>query len=200
MGTVWLAEQERPVKRRVAIKLIRSEFPSREVLARFDAEKQALAMMAHPNIARVIDAGSTVDGRPYFVMELVDGIPITKYCDSNRLSIVERLKLFVPVCKAVQHAHQKGILHRDLKPSNVLVAEIDGEPVPKVIDFGMAKAVQPDLKLTDETMHTEFGSIVGTLQYMSPEQAELSSVDIDTRTDVYSLGVMLYELLSGTTP
>ena len=200
MGTVWLAEQEKPVKRRVAIKLIRSEVPSKEVLARFDAEKQALAMMAHPNIARVIDAGNTDDGRPYFVMELVDGIPITKYCDSNQLSIVERLELFVPVCKAVQHAHQKGILHRDLKPSNVLVAEIDGEPVPKVIDFGMAKAVQPDLKLTDETMHTEFGSIVGTLQYMSPEQAELSSVDIDTRTDVYSLGVMLYELLSGTTP
>jgi hypothetical protein len=200
MGTVWLAEQERPVKRCVALKLIRSEFPSREVLARFDAEKQALAMMAHPNIARVIDAGSTVDGRPYFVMEWVDGIPITKYCDNNRLSIDERLKLFVPVCKAVQHAHQKGILHRDLKPSNVLVADIDGVPVPKVIDFGMAKAVQPDLKLTDQTMHTEFGSIVGTLQYMSPEQAELSSVDIDTRTDVYSLGVMLYELLSGTTP
>jgi eukaryotic-like serine/threonine-protein kinase len=200
MGTVWLAEQERPVKRRVALKLIRSELPSREVLARFDAEKQALAMMAHPNIARVIDAGNTDDGRPYFVMELVDGIPITKYCDSNRLSIDERLKLFVPVCKAVQHAHQKGILHRDLKPSNVLVAEIDGVPVPKVIDFGMAKAVQPDLKLTDQTMHTEFGSIVGTLQYMSPEQAELSSADIDTRTDVYSLGVMLYELLSGSTP
>ncbi len=200
MGTVWLAEQEKPVKRRVALKLIRSDLPSREVLARFDAEKQALAMMAHPNIASVIDAGNTDDGRPYFVMEWVDGIPITKYCDSNRLSIDERLTLFVPVCKAVQHAHQKGILHRDLKPSNVLVAEIDGEPVPKVIDFGMAKAVQQDLKLTDQTMHTEFGSIVGTLQYMSPEQAELSSVDIDTRTDVYSLGVMLYELLSGTTP
>ena len=200
MGTVWLAEQEKPVKRRVALKLIRSDLPSREVLARFDAEKQALAMMAHPNIASVIDAGNTDDGRPYFVMEWVDGIPITKYCDSNRLSIDERLTLFVPVCKAVQHAHQKGILHRDLKPSNVLVAKIDSQPVPKVIDFGMAKAVQQDLKLTDQTMHTEFGSIVGTLQYMSPEQAELSSADIDTRTDVYSLGVMLYELLSGSTP
>ncbi len=200
MGTVWLAEQEKPIRRRVAIKLIKSDLPSKEILARFDAEKQALAIMHHPNIARVIDAGKTDEGRPYFVMELVDGISLTKYCDIKRLNIDDRLRLFVSVCKAVQHAHQKGILHRDLKPSNILITEIDGKPVPKVIDFGMAKAMEKDLKLTEQTMYTEYGRIVGTLQYMSPEQAEFSSVDIDTRTDVYSLGVLLYELLSGSTP
>ncbi len=203
MGVVWLAEQDKPVKRRVALKLIKAELNSKDVLARFDAEKQALAMMDHPNIARVLNAGTTKDGRPYFVMELVDGISITQYCDANRLSVDERLKLFVPVCKAVQHAHQKGIIHRDLKPSNVLVTVIDGEAVPKVIDFGLAKAVERNLQLTEATMQTEFGKVVGTVQYMSPEQAELKgadSLDIDTRTDVYSLGVMLYELLTGTTP
>ncbi len=203
MGVVWLAEQDQPVKRRVALKLIKSELNSKDAIARFDAEKQALAMMDHPNIARVFDAGTTDDRRPYFVMELVDGISITQYCDDNKLSVDERLKLFVQVCKAVQHAHQKGIIHRDLKPSNVLVTVIDGEAVPKVIDFGLAKAVERNLQLTEAMMLTEFGKVVGTVQYMSPEQAELrgaDSLDIDTRTDVYSLGVMLYELLTGSTP
>ncbi|MBA4192534.1 MAG: hypothetical protein C0467_31590 [Planctomycetaceae bacterium] len=203
MGIVWLAEQDRPVKRQVALKLVKSELTSQDAIARFDIEKQALAMMDHPNIARVLDAGTTDDGRPYFVMELVDGIPITQYSDDNKLSVDERLKLFVPVCKAVQHAHQKGIIHRDLKPSNVLVAVIDGEAVPKVIDFGLAKAVEQNLLLTHKTMQTEIGKVVGTVQYMSPEQAELkgpNSENIDTRTDVYSLGVILYELLTGSTP
>ncbi|MFO0811142.1 MAG: serine/threonine-protein kinase [Gemmataceae bacterium] len=203
MGVVWLAEQDKPVKRRVALKLIKSDLTANDVIARFESEKQALALMDHPNIARVLDAGKTSDDRPYFVMELVDGISITQYCDDNKLRVDERLKLFVPVCKAVQHAHQKGIVHRDLKPSNVLVAVIDGEAVPKVIDFGLAKAVAPSMRLTDMTIQTEFGKIVGTVQYMSPEQAALNGVDakdIDTQTDVYSLGVMLYELLTGSTP
>ncbi|QEG22206.1 protein kinase domain-containing protein [Mariniblastus fucicola] len=200
MGAVWMAEQEEPVQRRVAMKLIKSELASKEVIARFEAERQALALMDHQNIAKVLDAGTTENGTPYFVMELVKGIPITDYCDQNKLSVADRLKLFVPVCKAIQHAHQKGILHRDLKPSNVLVTHYDGEAVPKVIDFGMAKAITHNMKLTDKTLFTEFGKVVGTLQYMSPEQAEMNALDVDTRADIYSLGVMLYELLTGSTP
>ena len=195
-----MAEQEKPVRRRVAVKLIKAGIDNRQVLARFEAERQALAMMNHENIARILDAGTTEQGQPYFVMELVQGIPFNKYCDENQMSVDDRLKLFIPVCKAIQHAHQKGIIHRDLKPSNVLVCLYDGVPVPKVIDFGLAKALQHQTKLTDKTMFTEFGQVVGTLQYMSPEQAEMNQLDIDTRTDVYSLGVMLYELMAGSTP
>ncbi len=198
MGVVYMAEQFEPVDRRVALKVIKPGMDTRKVIARFEAERQALAMMDHPNIAKVHDAGTTVTGRPYFVMELVKGVPITEYCDQHLLSPRERLELFVPVCRAVQHAHQKGVIHRDIKPSNVLVSRYDGKPVPKIIDFGVAKAIQQ--RLTEKTVFTEFGQIVGTIDYMSPEQAEFNQLDIDTRTDVYSLGVLLYELLAGETP
>ncbi len=197
MGSVYLAEQSEPVKRQVALKLIKTGMDSRDVLARFDAERQALALMDHPNIARIYDGGLTPAGQPFFVMELVQGVPLTAYCDRQRLTVQARLELFVAVCQAVQHAHQKGIIHRDLKPGNVLVTEVDGRPTPKVIDFGVAKATE--VKLTDLSL-ADFGAIVGTPAYMSPEQADPSSMDIDTRTDVYALGVMLYELLTGSPP
>jgi serine/threonine protein kinase/WD40 repeat protein len=230
MGTVYMAEQVQPVQRKVAVKIIKSGMDNKQIIARFEAERQALALMDHPNIARVLDAGTiplqiadcrlqiekTVQeqaadvnlqsaignlqspGRPYFVMELVKGVPITQYCEDHHLPPRERLELFIPVCQAVQHAHQKGIIHRDLKPSNVLIALYDGRPVPKIIDFGVAKAMGP--RLTDRTLFTEFGAIIGTLEYMSPEQAELNQLDVDTRSDIYALGVLLYELLTGTTP
>jgi WD40 repeat protein len=198
MGTVWMAEQSQPVRRTVALKILKAGMDTRKVVARFEAERQALALMDHPNIARVFDGGATASGRPYFVMELVKGVPITQYCDEHRLTTRQRLGLFVPVCHAIQHAHQKGIIHRDLKPPNVLVAQYDGKPVPKVIDFGVAKATGP--RLTEQTLHTGFGMVVGTVEYMSPEQASFNQLDVDTRSDVYSLGVLLYELLAGSPP
>jgi serine/threonine protein kinase len=197
-GLVFVAEQTEPVRRKVALKIIKPGMDSRQVIARFEAERQALAMMDHPGIARVLDAGATDSGRPYFVMELVRGIPITAYCDQNHVPPRERLELFVSVCHAIQHAHQKGVIHRDIKPSNVLVTSHDGKPVAKVIDFGVAKAIhQP---LTEQTIYTNFTQMIGTPLYMSPEQAEMSGLDIDTRSDIYSLGVLLYELLTGSTP
>jgi serine/threonine protein kinase len=198
MGVVFMAEQTAPVQRKVALKVIKPGMDSQQVIARFEAERQALAIMDHVNIARVLDAGTTEQGRPYFVMELVHGVPITKYCDDNHLTPRQRLELFLPVCQAIQHAHQKGIIHRDIKPSNVMVTLYDGKPVPKVIDFGVAKATEQ--KLTDRTLFTHYGMMVGTLEYMSPEQAEMSALGVDTRSDIYSLGVLLYELLTGSTP
>ena len=197
MGTVFMAEQSAPVERCVAVKIIKPGMDSRQVISRFEAERQALAMMDHPNIARVLDAGTTDSGLPYFVMELVRGVPITNYCDEHQLTLQQRLQLFLAVCLAVQHAHLKGIIHRDLKPTNVLVAEYDDHPVPKVIDFGVVKATG---KLAEATMFTGIGQIVGTLEYMSPEQARVNQLDIDTRSDIYSLGVLMYELLTGSTP
>jgi serine/threonine protein kinase len=197
-GTVWMAEQTHPVQRRVALKIIKAGMDTKEVIARFEQERQALALMDHPNIARVLDAGATETQRPFFVMELVRGIPITQFCDEHLLTPSARLTLFISVCRAVQHAHMKGIIHRDLKPSNILVTLHDGVPVPKVIDFGIAKAMQQ--RLTDKTLFTHFEQMVGTPLYMAPEQAELSGLDIDTRCDIYALGVLLYEMLTGHTP
>ena len=217
MGEVWVAKQTEPVKRKVALKLIKSGMDSKAVLQRFEQERQALAMMDHPNIARVLDGGVVGQafqpdagaksqagkpdlhtGQPFFVMELVNGLPLTRFCDEAKLTPKERLELFVPICQAVQHAHHKGIVHRDLKPANILVTLIDGRGVPKVIDFGVAKATAG--KLTDESLSTQFGAVVGTLEYMSPEQAGFSGADVDTRADIYSLGVILYELLTGLRP
>ena len=197
-GVVYVAEQTEPVRRRVALKVIKLGMDTKQVVARFEAERQALAMMDHPNIAKVLDAGATDVGRPFFVMELVRGIRITDYCDQAQLSTKDRLDLFIKVCHAIQHAHQKGIIHRDIKPSNILVTLHDGVPVPKVIDFGIAKATEG--RLTDNTVYTQLHQFIGTPAYMSPEQAEMSGLDIDTRSDIYSLGVLLYELLAGSTP
>jgi hypothetical protein len=198
MATVYMSEQRKPIRRKIALKIIKLGMDTKEVIARFEVERQALAMMDHPNIAKVLDAGSTETGRPYFVMELVKGISITEYCDKNKLSTRERLDLFIQVCNAVQHAHQKGIIHRDLKPSNVMITLHDGKPVPKVIDFGIAKATNQ--QLTEKTLFTRYAHMIGTPEYMSPEQAEMSGLDVDTRSDIYSLGVLLYQLLTGSTP
>ncbi len=199
MGSVYLGEQVRPIKRMVALKVIKPGMDSRAVLARFESERQALALMDHPNIAKVLDAGSTETGRPYFVMELVKGIPVTEYCDQHRLGVPERLGLIRTICSAVQHAHQKGIIHRDLKPSNILIESHDDKPVPKVIDFGLAKATSGH-RLTEQSLFTAFGSVAGTPLYMAPEQAGFNVLDVDTRADIYALGVILYELLTGSTP
>ena len=198
MGEVWLAEQKEPVRRRVAIKLIKAGMDTREVVARFESERQALALMDHPAIAKVLDAGSTPEGRPYFAMEYVAGTPITTYCDRHKLTTRQRMELFIQVCEGVQHAHQKAIIHRDLKPSNILVSDVDGKPMPRIIDFGLAKATSQ--RLTDGSIYTRVGAVLGTLEYMSPEQADTGGEDIDTRTDVYSLGVVLYQLLVGALP
>ncbi|MGI9584624.1 MAG: serine/threonine protein kinase, partial [Acidimicrobiia bacterium] len=198
MGEVWLATQTEPVKRKVALKIIKQGMDTKEVVARFEAESQALAMMDHPNIAKVYDAGATPGGRPYFAMEYVKGVPITEHCDRHRLTNQDRLRLFTQVCEGVQHAHHKAVIHRDLKPNNVLVSIFDNKSVPKIIDFGVAKAMAQSL--TEQTMHTQLGRMIGTPAYMSPEQADLTGQDIDTRTDVYALGVILYELLVGTIP
>src|SRR5687767_6587437 len=197
-GVVYMAEQEEPVRRRVALKVIKIGMDTKQVIARFEAERQALALMDHPNIARVFDAGATDVGQPYFVMELVRGIPITKYCDEHRVPTEARLQLFIAVCHAVQHAHQKGIIHRDLKPSNIIVTLHDGVPMPKIIDFGIAKATEA--QLTKRTLFTQFHAFIGTPAYTSPEQMEMSGLDVDTRSDIYSLGILLYELLTGRPP
>ncbi len=200
MGTVWLAQRAQPIKQRVALKLIRKDLNRHEVLKRFEIERQALSMMNHPNIARILDVGTTEDGQPYFAMEYVQGIPITSYCDQYKLSIDDRLKLFQEVCLGVQHAHQKGIIHRDLKPSNILVGQLDGRPTPKIIDFGLAKALDGSQLFADQTLFTSIGQVLGTVRYMSPEQASMGATDVDTRSDIFSLGIILYELLTGTTP
>jgi serine/threonine protein kinase len=197
-GVVYLAEQQEPVRRQVAFKLIKLGMDTKAVVARFQAERQALALMDHPNIARVFDAGATENGRPFFVMQLVNGLRLTEHCDKHRLSIPERLRLFLLVCEAIEHAHQKGVIHRDIKPSNILVTVHASVAVPKVIDFGIAKAIQAPL--TEQTLFTQAHELIGTPAYMSPEQAEMSALDVDTRTDIYSLGVLLYELLTGETP